>query len=655
MRIGLFTDAYLPDINGVVSSVATLKQALEDLGHTVFVISNHKGTKIVEDEKEHILRLPGLEIKKFYGYKMSSPLQFSADTYIEKMDLDVIHIQTEAGIGMFGRQMAKALHIPIVYTYHTLYEDYTHYFNPLEFDSVEKIGKSVIRTFSRVVANGSQAVIAPSEKTKQALIQYGVIAPIYIVPTGLDLSEFDRKNLDEQRIQSIRKDLGFTKEDHIVVFVGRIAKEKAIEIPIEAVSKNKDEHLHLVIVGGGTDMDYYKDLAAKYNVSNRVHFTGKIAKEDIAYYYAAFDCFVSASLSETQGMTYIEALASGLLVFGRRDEVLKDLIDEGKSGYYFDDAKELSEKWDDFFSKSKVERDSLRSYCVSKTAPYTLSMFAHKALSVYNQAIDDYKRAYHVEKIKMADDFVRLTVVRDCDKEPVKVMIPTDDFFDLKITKNTMLDAYLIDNYMDMQLFYKAYELMKKRVLSNDYTSYQMVQYGKKYLGLDEDQAYEIARMFMDRHWINDEAYAFDKAQAWHSYGQGKLQIRQKLKKAGIEEDLIEKAMASLDEETERSNATKLARRLAHSLKEQSLRMQRQTLVNKLVAKGYSIEIARQVSETIELDEDDDEALQRTISKAKRLYATFDQPRRNEKIIAYCIRKGFNISTIKEALEGDRE
>lgn len=655
MRIGLFTDAYLPDINGVVSSVATLKQALEDLGHTVYVITNHKGTRIVEDEDEHILRLPGLEIKKFYGYKMSSPLQFSADAYVERMDLDVIHIQTEAGVGMFGRQMAKLLHIPIVYTYHTMYEDYTHYFNPLDFYSVDKMGKSVIRTLSRVLANGSQAVIAPSEKTKQALINYGVIAPIYIVPTGLDLSEYDQNNLDQKRVQSIRKELGFSDEDHIVVFVGRIAKEKAIEIPIEAVSKNKDPHLHLVIVGGGTDMDYYKDLAKKYNVSNRVHFTGKIAKEDIAYYYAAFDCFVSASLSETQGMTYIEALASGLLVFGRRDEVLKDLIDEGKSGYYFDDADELSQKWDVFFAQTKEQRDGLRQYCISKTAPYTLSMFAHKALSVYNQAIDDYKRAYHVEKIRMSDDFVRLTVLRDCDKEPIKVMIPIDDFFDLKITKNTMLDAYLIDNYLDMQLFYKAFELMKKRVLTNDYTAYQMVQYGKRNLSLDEDQALEIVRMFQDRNWINDEEYAMDKSQAWHSYGQGKMQIIQKLKRAGIEPSLIDKAVDNLDEETERSNATKLARRLTHSIKEQSLRMQRQTLVNKLVTKGYSLEIAKQVSESIELDENDEEALQRTIQKAKRLYATFDEPRRTEKIQTYCVRKGFSISAIKEILEGENE
>ena len=105
MRIGLFTDAYLPDINGVVSSVVTLKKALEELGHTVFVISNHKSSKI--SFEDHVLRLPGLELKKFYGYKMSSPFQFEAFEYVRNMDLDVVHVQTEFGVGMFARQCAK--------------------------------------------------------------------------------------------------------------------------------------------------------------------------------------------------------------------------------------------------------------------------------------------------------------------------------------------------------------------------------------------------------------------------------------------------------------------------------------------------------------------------------------------------------------------
>ena len=202
MRIGLFTDAYLPDINGVVSSVATLKEALEAQGHTVYVISNHKGSNI--EMKDHILRLGGLELKKFYGYKMSSPIQIRAEKIVREMNLDVIHVQTEAGVGIFARQMAKQLHIPLVYTYHTMYEDYTHYVNPLDFETVERMGRLAIRSLSKILGNHAQAVIAPSEKTKQALIQYGVKTPIYIVPTGLNLSLFDKDRLDPQKIAQIR-------------------------------------------------------------------------------------------------------------------------------------------------------------------------------------------------------------------------------------------------------------------------------------------------------------------------------------------------------------------------------------------------------------------------------------------------------------------
>ena len=138
MRIGMFSDAYLPDINGVVSSIATLKTSLEKMGHTVFVISNHKGTHIEYDEEQRILRLPGIEIKKMYGYKISSPIQFAGEDYVERMNLDVIHVHTELGVGFFARSIAKKLHIPVVYTYHTMYEDYTHYVNPGNFEKIDK-------------------------------------------------------------------------------------------------------------------------------------------------------------------------------------------------------------------------------------------------------------------------------------------------------------------------------------------------------------------------------------------------------------------------------------------------------------------------------------------------------------------------------------
>lgn len=651
MRIGLFTDAYLPDINGVVSSVVTLKKALEELGHTVFVISNHKSSKI--SLEDHVLRLPGLELKKFYGYKMSSPFQFEAFEYVRNMDLDVVHVQTEFGVGMFARQCAKNFNIPLVYTYHTTYEDYTHYINPMDLETVEHMGKLAIRSLSKILGNGAQAVIAPSEKTRNTLISYGVNTPIYVVPTGLDLSSFDRNNLDAKKVKEIRSSLGLTEEDHVVVFVGRIAKEKSIDIPIRAVAKSKDEHLHLVIVGGGPDEGYYKEIVDEQNCNDRVHFVGRVPKEKIPYYYAAFDCFVSASMTETQGMTYIEALASGLCVFGRRDEVLNDLVFEDKTGYYFDDENELVEKFDLFFSKSKEQREMMVNECIAKTEPFDTELFAHKALAVYEQAIDDFSQAFVVEKIKMVDDYVRLTVQRDSDREPIKFLIPLDDFFDLKISVNTILDAYLVENYLELQDFYKALKMAQTRALSVDCTAHEIEEYCSRKLDVSSEDAQTIVQELEQKGLINDRQYAMEKAQVWHSYGQNSAQIRNKLYKAGVDKDLIEEAISTLEETTEIKNAYAVAKRLVHNLKEQSNRMKRQTLTNKLVTKGYSLDVAKQVSESFEFDEDDSKSLELTIKKARRLYASFEEPKRSNKIRIYCLRKGYTSSQIDEILEGE--
>lgn len=651
MRIGLFTDAYLPDINGVVSSVVTLKQALEEKGHVVYVVSNHKGSNIVMED--HVLRLGGLELKKFYGYKMSSPIQIRAEKYIREMNLDVIHVQTEAGVGIFARQMARQLHIPLVYTYHTMYEDYTHYVNPLDIETIEKMGRKAVQSLSRLLGNGAQAVIAPSEKTKQALIQYGVTTPIYIVPTGLDLSLFEKDKLDAKRIDSIREEIGLQKEDHVVVFVGRIAKEKSIDIPIRAIAKSTDPHLHLVIVGGGTDEEYYKGIASQCDVEDRVHFLGKKPKEQIAYYYAAFDCFVSASLTETQGMTYLEALATGLPVFGRRDEVLSELLEEGKTGYYFDDEEELLQKWNTYFSLSDIEKNAMKMQCVEKTKPYSTRMFASKALAVYEQAIDSYHRAFSVEKVKIVDDFVKLTLKRDSDEEPVTLRMPIDDYFDLKIALKTELDAYIVEDYLAMQKYYKAYSTLKKKVFQKDYTAYQIKKTAIKKLELSQEEADSIVEEFEKRHWIDDRQYALDKVQVWTTYGYGKKKMASKLKEAGVASCYIDEACDQVQQEDELNAAMKSAQRIMATIREQSDRLKRQTIIQKLISKGYSVDVAKQAGDSIELDGDEKEALLLSVKKAKRMYASLDEPKRSNKIRIYCLRKGFSVMQIDEVLESE--
>lgn len=202
MNIGLVTDTYLPDINGVVSSTVTLKNALEKAGHTVYVITNHAGTGIKFEDG--VLRLPGIKLKSFYGYKVSSPINVGAGSYIEDMNLDVIHLQTNFGVGLYGQYLANSMNIPLVDTYHTMYTDYTHYINPRGFEGFDRVSKDAIKAASRAVCNNAQAVVAPSQKTKEALIDYGVLAPIYVVPTGLDLDKFMNVDPQSERVRQIR-------------------------------------------------------------------------------------------------------------------------------------------------------------------------------------------------------------------------------------------------------------------------------------------------------------------------------------------------------------------------------------------------------------------------------------------------------------------
>ncbi len=648
MNIGIFTDSYLPDINGVVTSVVTLKGALEQLGHTVFIITNHQGPKTIYDPEERILRLPGVELKRLYGYTMSSPINF-AGSYIEAMDLDIIHTQQEFGVSLYGRQIAKELGIPQVYTYHTMYADYTHYINPLDISNVDKAGKWVVKNFSKRMGNGVQGVIAPSRKTKDALLSYGVKAPIYIVPTGLDLDEFRPEHIDPKDCRDLKAHLGLSDEDHVLVFVGRLAKEKSLEMPIEAVALSKDERLHLVVVGSGTDEDFFKSVAQKHGVQDRVHFIGKVPRSHIPYYYASFDGFVSASLSETQGLTYIEALASGLPVFGRRDEVLYDLVEEGKTGYYFDNAEELVEKMDAFFSQERMARQKKRALCVEKSVPYSREMFGSKILAVYEQAIDDYRHTFVVDRVRIKDDFVELTVSRKSDPEPVKLLVTLDDFFDLKMAKGAKLDAYLISGYLDLQEYYHAYGFMKRKVLTKDMTCFEVKQYVKRHFELDEAKTGQLVSEFVQNGWLNDRRYAFDKADYWHGLGNSKKTITSKLMKAGISSQLIYEALNELDDAQELANARAMAERIKNTLKMQSSRLKKKNVVHKLVMKGYSVDVANTVIEEVDLDEDDSLACKAALKKALRLYSSLDADRRDTKVMQYCLRKGFSKEQIENS------
>lgn len=641
MRIGLFTDTYTPDINGVVSSIVTLQKELEKNGHEVFVITNHKAMTMKREG--NVLRLPGLELKWLYGYKLSTPFHYAARDEVKKMNLDVIHVHTEFGVGFFARIVAKNLNIPVVSTYHTMYEDYTHYINLFGLEEVDKMSKKIISTFSRSISDNVQAVISPSEKTKETLFKYGVKTPIYVIPTGLDFSMFNTDGVSQDTIQNIRNTYGIRPEDKLIVYIGRLAEEKSVDIPIEGFRYVDDPTIKFLIVGDGPQIDDYKKLVKTYHLEQQVLFAGKKLREEVPAYYACADCFVSASLSETQGMTFIEALACGLPVFARPDEVLEELVIENVSGYLFDTPKQFAEKLIHYFSMEKEAILQMKQQAKQYVEKYDSRVFYTKVLSVYYQAIDDYQHAYEVIKIKNLDDYVRIYVENDSEDQPLKILITVEDYFLYKIRIGTMLDRYIVEEFQHQEIKLEAYRGAIRKLKIRDYTRKEMKLYFNRLPGLSADDVEELLRELEEKGYINDQLYLQEKIDKMQYSLMGKGNMRRNLMSKGISKEDIDQALNALDEEGERQRASQMAEKLMTSIKDKSKKMKKQTIVKKLINLGYDSDVALSASETLNFeDEDDHNALVKTIAKANRNYSRkyHGQDLRN-KVMIYCMGKGF--------------
>ena len=370
---------------------------------------------------------------------LSTPYHFSAKEEIRGMNLDVIHAHTEFGVGIFARMVAKDLNIPVVSTYHTMYEDYTHYINKFELEGVEKITRKVAASFSRIITDTCEGVIAPSEKTKDTLLKYGVNVQIHIIPTGLDLKKFNVDSVDPRLIEEVKERYQLHDGDKIMLYVGRIAEEKSIDVAIRGYRKALLQHSNykMIIVGGGPDLDELRALCEELQITSQVIFTDKQPHELVPVFYALADAFVSFSLTETQGMTFVEALSSGLPVFARRDEVLLDLIDEGLSGYYVNEQN-FSDVATAYFELDDEQKQKMKVYARNKALPYDCETFYQDVMKVYEEAINSYHRTLEIKKVKTMDDCVQLTCENN-QKEEIKVLLSVDDYFAFELKKNGML------------------------------------------------------------------------------------------------------------------------------------------------------------------------------------------------------------------------
>ncbi len=391
MRIGIFTETYTPQINGVVTSALMLKKGLEKLGHEVYVVTaNQDSFRYEYDEKDRVYRIPGIPAG-IYDYRLTSIYPVGAVKIIRSWKLDVIHSQTEFGIGTFARFLAKQYHIPLVHTYHTLYEDYTYYVTKGHFD---KTSKKFIEYMSKFYCETTATeLIVPTNKIYRLFKEkYKFTKNINIIPTGIEVERFYKENLNQGTIAELRKHLNLSKKDFVVLFVGRIAQEKNIKFLLKSQKKLVEKHsnIKLIIVGDGPDRLEYEEYTRNLDLKDNVIFTGKVRWDDMPYYYQIGDVFTSASKTETQGLTIIEAMASNLVPVCMRDEAFESMVTEDLNGLFFETNDEYEEQILRLY-KDRKELDYLNKQARIQADTFGSKYYAEKVFEVYQRAIKEKK------------------------------------------------------------------------------------------------------------------------------------------------------------------------------------------------------------------------------------------------------------------------
>lgn len=339
MRVGLFTDTYFPQVSGVATSIRTLKEELEKEGHEVYIFTTtDKHVKRFEDPT--IIRLPSVPFVSFTDRRVVYRGLISSYKIAKEYHLDIIHTQTEFSLGLLGKMVGKALRIPVVHTYHTQYEDYVSY-----IANGKIIRPSMVKPLLRGYLKDLDGVICPSRIVLNLLEGYEVTIPKRVIPTGIALENYVREDIKKEDVAALRKELDISDDETMLLSLSRVSYEKNIQAIIHQLPAvlSENSRIKLVIVGDGPYLQALKELAVSSGVEDHVVFTGMIAHDQVGLYYKACDFFVSASTSETQGLTYIESLASGKPIIAHGNPYLDDLITDRMFGTLYYAESELSD------------------------------------------------------------------------------------------------------------------------------------------------------------------------------------------------------------------------------------------------------------------------------------------------------------------------
>ncbi|MFA5986981.1 MAG: glycosyltransferase [Parcubacteria group bacterium] len=385
LHIAIFTNNYLPNPYGVSASIESFRQKLITDGHVVYIFAPQwKGGAVVQKEEKNVFRYPSIDVPTKVDFSLVVPYAPKIDAVLEKLQIDIVHAQHPILLGSTARKWAKKKNVPLIFTWHTLYDLYTHY---MPFVPQHVSGKVAIHN-AVSYANACDHVIVPTPIIYRAIRDFGVVHDrISIIPSGVDEELF----ADPQG-EKIREKYHYTKKDLVLVTVSRLTEEKNVVFLAQSVAEilQKNPHVKFLCAGEGDLLDEMQDIFVQKKVSERVIFAGVVQRSDVKDYLAAGDIFVYASTSETQGTIVTENMYVGKPIIAVGVNGVKDLVEheinglETKEDHSFVDA--IQRMIDDAELRDRMGRNAARI----AREKYTATVCAKKLLATYYAVIEKY-------------------------------------------------------------------------------------------------------------------------------------------------------------------------------------------------------------------------------------------------------------------------
>ncbi len=384
MNIAMFSDSYTPYVSGVVRSVQHFSRGLTALGHKVYIFAPAY-TKDLTDSRDQeeitVYRFYSVPAPTCPNFFLPIPISVRADRLVRRLKIDIIHTHSPFLMGQLGVILSRKRNIPLIFTHHTLYHEYTHY-----VPAPSGITRQMIINYVHRYFRHCDHIITPTLLIKELLLElYQLDKAITPIPTGIDLAAYEQADKTWLRLR-----FNIPAQDRILLFIGRLSKEKNPLIVLETyalLAKKLGDHLHVVFVGDGPEKKRLREWAAKHGLAHLVHFTGSIDSQQVADCCQGADLFLFGSTTETQGLVLGEAMAAGLPVVAVAATGTNDIVIHGKNGYVCpSDPQTLAEYCEKILTNRSLH-SALATNALATAKELSIENTSMQMLRVYHQVL----------------------------------------------------------------------------------------------------------------------------------------------------------------------------------------------------------------------------------------------------------------------------